>query len=76
MDRLRMRAGKAPAVVAPPTTAQAAQRKVEPVVAAPVPEKKPFDKSLIEEVRPATPEPQAPARGGLSSLLGGWWGKS
>lgn len=33
-------------------------------------------KSRLEEVaRPKTPEPQAPARGGLSSLLEGWWGR-
>ncbi|OJA13896.1 hypothetical protein AZE42_09666 [Rhizopogon vesiculosus] len=32
-------------------------------------------KSRLEEVaRPETPEPQ-PASGGLSSLLGGWWGR-
>jgi signal recognition particle subunit SRP68 len=36
-------------------------------------------RTKVEEVeRPVTPEPQqqAPARGGLSSLLGGWWGRS
>ena len=33
------------------------------------------DKAKKEEIeRPATPEP-APARGGLGSLLGGWWGR-
>lgn len=33
-------------------------------------------KSRLEDVaRPKTPEPQAPARGGLSSLLEGWWGR-
>lgn len=33
-------------------------------------------KSRLEEVaRPKTPEPQAPVRGGLSSLLEGWWGR-
>ncbi|KAG1764098.1 hypothetical protein EV702DRAFT_130813, partial [Suillus placidus] len=33
-------------------------------------------KSRLEEVaRPKTPEPQAPAKGGLSSLLEGWWGR-
>lgn len=33
-------------------------------------------KSRLEEVaRPNTPEPQVPARGGLSSLLEGWWGR-
>ncbi|KAG2740978.1 hypothetical protein P692DRAFT_20859351 [Suillus brevipes Sb2] len=33
-------------------------------------------KSRLEEVaRPNTPEPQVPARGGLTSLLEGWWGR-
>lgn len=33
-------------------------------------------KSRLEEVaRPKTPEPQTPAKGGLSSLLEGWWGR-
>ena len=30
----------------------------------------------VEEIeRAATPEPSAQASGGLSSLLGGWWGR-
>lgn len=65
MDRLLERAGKQP--VAPPTPLQA---KPEPIA-----EKKPSVKAKVE-VRPATPEPQASSRGGLSNLLGGWWGKS
>ncbi|KAF9014913.1 hypothetical protein BDQ17DRAFT_1340149 [Cyathus striatus] len=65
MDRLLERAGKQP------ISTPAALSRQEPV-----PEKKTLPKSKVEEVRPATPEPQAPARSGLSSLLGGWWGKS
>ncbi|KAK0446456.1 uncharacterized protein EV420DRAFT_1570666 [Desarmillaria tabescens] len=70
MDRLLQRAGKesaptpasAPAPPAPTT-------KVEPVA---------DKRRIIEDTRAATPEPApAPAvRGGLSSLLGGWWGKN
>lgn len=63
MDRLHERAGK---TIAATTTAS----KVESA-----PEKKQTTKAEVEEVRAATPVPQAP-RGGLSSLLGGWWGKS
>ncbi|KAG0703075.1 hypothetical protein DFH29DRAFT_850870 [Suillus ampliporus] len=60
MDRLQERAGKAPAPAVVP---------VQPVQPAPA-------RSRLEEVaRPQTPEPQAPARGGLSSLLEGWWGR-
>ena len=62
MDRLMGRAGKKPSV---------------PLVQAqPMPEKKSVAKAKAEELRPATPEPQAPSRGGLTSLLGGWWGRS
>ena len=33
-------------------------------------------KSRLEEVvRAETPEPAAPGKGGLGSLLGGWWGR-
>jgi signal recognition particle subunit SRP68 len=42
----------------------------------PVPDKKTVTKAKAEELRPATPEPPAPSRGGLTSLLGGWWGRS
>ncbi|THU88457.1 hypothetical protein K435DRAFT_782041 [Dendrothele bispora CBS 962.96] len=69
MDRLQERAGKAP--VAP-----AATLAPKPVIA----EKSATMKrsaAIEEEVRSATPEPQAaPAKGGLSNLLGGWWGRS
>ena len=62
MDRLMERAGKKPAVL--------------PIQAQPMPDKKSVAKAKVEELRPATPEPQAPSRGGLTSLLGGWWGRS
>ncbi|KAF9455522.1 hypothetical protein BDZ94DRAFT_1327528 [Collybia nuda] len=64
MDRLLVRAGKEPATATLPERPE------------PVSDKKPVARTKIEEVRPPTPEPPAPNRGGLSSLLGGWWGKS
>jgi signal recognition particle subunit SRP68 len=78
MDQLMKRAGnrvipvsqtaKAPVPAAAPTP--------NPTQVQSVPEKKPSSKAKIEEVRPATPEPPAPSRAGLSSLLSGWWGRS
>jgi signal recognition particle subunit SRP68 len=60
MERLMQRAGKAP-----PTTAREERESVSA----------PPGKSRLEEVaRPETPE-AAPAKGGLGSLLGGWWGR-
>ncbi|KAF5377265.1 hypothetical protein D9615_006422 [Tricholomella constricta] len=67
MDRLLMRAGKQPVQAEQPQP----QRQVTVEK-----EKKPVAKAKVEEVRALTPEPPAPSRGGLSSLLGGWWGKS
>lgn len=61
MERLMQRAGKAP---------PAATREEREVVPAP-----PGKSRLEEVVRPETPEPAAPAKGGLGSLLGGWWGR-
>ncbi|KAJ7674431.1 hypothetical protein B0H17DRAFT_1170667 [Mycena rosella] len=62
MGRLRERAGLQPVEDAP-------------AAAQPVVEKRQVAK---EDASVAVPEPKAPAagRGGLSSLLGGWWGKS
>ncbi|KAH7883995.1 hypothetical protein F5I97DRAFT_1897342 [Phlebopus sp. FC_14] len=60
MDRLMERAGKAPV----------SEREREVPVAA-----QPVKSRLEEEVRPETPEPPVQAKGGLSSLLGGWWGR-
>ncbi|KAJ7293907.1 hypothetical protein C8J57DRAFT_1270333 [Mycena rebaudengoi] len=64
MARLRERAGMEPVEV--PQVAALPQPAVEKRQAA------------REDVRADTPEPKAPAagRGGLSSLLGGWWGRS
>ena len=71
MDRLQQRAGKAP----PPTPAPINISKPQPQL--PLVQKGPTLKAKAEEItRPATPEPQSEAtRGGLSSLLGGWWGR-
>jgi signal recognition particle subunit SRP68 len=72
MDRLQQRAGKqpVPAPVAPSSSTKAPQKRTEPVL-----EKKPTPKAKAEEHVELTPEPQPQARGGLSSLLGGWWNK-
>lgn len=60
MEQLQTRAGKKPAA-----TSTAA--KVEP---------KAITRAKVEEIeRAPTPEPQAIPSGGLSSLLGGWWGR-
>ncbi|KZT24687.1 hypothetical protein NEOLEDRAFT_1115860 [Neolentinus lepideus HHB14362 ss-1] len=64
MDRLQERAGKKPA--APAVKASSA-----------IPLEKKASNRVEETERASTPEPQAaPSRGGLSSLLGGWWGRS
>jgi signal recognition particle subunit SRP68 len=60
MDRLQQRAGNKPTVT---STAN----KAEP---------KQITKAKVEQIkRASTPEPQAATSGGLSSLLGGWWGR-
>jgi signal recognition particle subunit SRP68 len=59
MDRLQERAGRKPATKS--TAAKAEPKQVA--------------RAKVEEQRPATPEPQATPSGGLSSLLGGWWGR-
>jgi signal recognition particle subunit SRP68 len=69
-DRLQERAGKKLAV-SPQPYAKGLSGKIESQQ-----EKKQTPKAKVEAVRAETPEPQAPARSGLSSLLGGWWGKS
>lgn len=62
MDRLQERAGK---VVG----------KVPQAAAAPVIEKKVTARAKEEIERAPTPEPSAPSGSGLTSLLGGWWGR-
>ena len=69
VDRLQERVGKKPqpAVHAPAPVHAAEEVPVD---------KRPVAKAKLEEIeRPATPETTAPAQGGLSSLLGGWWGR-
>jgi signal recognition particle subunit SRP68 len=68
MNRLQERAGKQaqPAVLAPTPI-----RAEDPTA-----DKRPVAKAKAEEIqRPATPEPSAQTGVGLSSLLGGWWGR-
>ena len=70
IDCLLERAGKV--LVSPvPAAAPKAQRPE-----APAEKRAPAPKAKAEEARPETPVPAAPAKGGLSSLLGGWWGRS
>ncbi|KAG6869031.1 hypothetical protein C0993_004704 [Termitomyces sp. T159_Od127] len=74
MDRLAVRAGRE--VEVPP---RAEAEAVAVVAPQPQPAKQALQqKKRVEEARPETPEPPAPARarGGLGSLLGGWWGRS
>jgi signal recognition particle subunit SRP68 len=70
MDRLQQRAGKEPS----PAPAPIYISQPKPI---PQAQKGLTSKAKAEEIaRPATPEPQAEtSRGGLSSLLGGWWGR-
>jgi len=68
--RLQERAGKKTAMVAK-MPALGVASKLEPL-----PEKKQTVKAKVEEMREETPEPHASTRGGLSGLLGGWWGRS
>ncbi|CCL99638.1 uncharacterized protein FIBRA_01658 [Fibroporia radiculosa] len=68
MDRLRERAGKKPVV---PQITPAAQVPVASAF-----EKKTTARAKVEEIeRAPTPDPSASTRSGLSSLLGGWWGR-
>ncbi|KAF8665085.1 hypothetical protein AX16_000553 [Volvariella volvacea WC 439] len=89
MDALLVRAGKQPPPppveqlkAVPPPAVTKPVKQVVPAAPAAAPSLGPSTSQqgrnkLIEETRPQTPEPKAqPARGGLSSLLGGWWGRS
>jgi signal recognition particle subunit SRP68 len=71
LDQLQRRAGKEP----PPTPTPIGILQPQPQF--PQVQKGLVAKARAEEIaRPATPEPKAEtARGGLSSLLGGWWGR-
>lgn len=75
MERLQERAGKKvapPPQISSPTPQRAVQQQSESDKPKSV-----VSRAKIEEIqRPATPEPDASAaKGGLSSLLGGWWGR-
>ncbi|KAI0307536.1 hypothetical protein B0F90DRAFT_1914477 [Multifurca ochricompacta] len=68
MDRLQERAGKRPH----PAILASALAGAEELTT----DKRPAAKAKAEEIqRPETPEPSATANGGLSALLGGWWGR-
>lgn len=71
MDQLQRRAGKEPLQIPAPIQVSQPQPQLSQV------QKGPTAKAKVEEVaRPATPEPKAEtSRGGLSTLLGGWWGR-
>lgn len=63
MDRLQERAGKV------------VEKAPQQTIVAPTAEKK-MTARVVEEVeRAETPEPSTAAKGGLGSLLGGWWGR-
>ncbi|KAG5654338.1 hypothetical protein H0H81_004292 [Sphagnurus paluster] len=70
MDRLLARAGKLPE----PSQLTVSQEPVKQAVVEK--EKKPSVKAKVEEIKVPLPEPPTSSRGGLSSLLGGWWGRS
>ena len=84
VDSLQERAGKKkpqqqqqPAALRAPAPVHAAATAPEEVATAAAGGKRPaVAKAKAEEIeRPATPQPSAPAQGGLSTLLGGWWGR-
>ncbi|KAF8624823.1 hypothetical protein AX15_005710 [Amanita polypyramis BW_CC] len=74
MDRLLERAGKERTI--PVLTEVSTAHTAATPAQQPAGEKKAPPKTKVEEVQLATPEPQASTRSGLSSLLGGWWGRS
>jgi signal recognition particle subunit SRP68 len=64
MDRLRALAGKERGSITAPTATSTQEQS----------ERKVSTKAKVEELSPgAAPAPTQPTRGGLSSLLGGWW---
>lgn len=79
MEQLLKKAGKepsAPVAAAPAKAPASAAKAAKPTQAENTMEKKPVARTKVEAARPTTPEPQSSARGGLSSLLGAWWGRS
>lgn len=83
VDRLQERAGKKPpqqqqsAALRAPAPVHAAAAASEELGTAVAAGKRPtVAKAKAEEIeRPETPKPSAQAQGGLSTLLGGWWGR-
>ncbi|XP_006454823.1 hypothetical protein AGABI2DRAFT_182788 [Agaricus bisporus var. bisporus H97] len=72
MDQLLQKAGKESLPPAPaPSTVSSKAAQAENTI-----EKKAVPRTKVEESRPETPESEAPTRGGISSLLGAWWGRS
>ncbi|KZT68786.1 hypothetical protein DAEQUDRAFT_751133 [Daedalea quercina L-15889] len=63
IDRLQERAGKV------------VEKAPHQAAVAPVVEKKVTARAMEEIERAPTPEPSTSSRSGLSSLLGGWWGR-
>lgn len=79
MERLQERAGRQPTPAPHPSTIAAPVPKPAQTGTQTIPgdRKTVVSRAKVEEVieRPQTPEPSASAKGGLSSLLGGWWGR-
>ncbi|KAF7795056.1 hypothetical protein EIP86_006200 [Pleurotus ostreatoroseus] len=74
MDKLLERAGKTVAATSAKVVAPVLQRAQSGIVQPEI--KSMVTRAKIEEIdRPMTPEPTALAKGGLGSLLGGWWGR-
>lgn len=67
LDRIQERAGKVPVVVEKNKDEAETSMNMKPAIS------KVKKEEIIE--RAATPEPEPAPRGGLSSLLGGWWGR-
>lgn len=63
VDRLQERTGQRKVLSRPAAKTPAQEQKIGTA------------KAKVEEERVATPEPEQAPRGGLSSLLGGWWGR-
>lgn len=77
MERLQERAGRQVEPTASGVVAPQPQRSLETIVSETEKAKSVVSRAKVEEIeRPLTPEPTATtAKGGLSSLLGGWWGR-
>jgi signal recognition particle subunit SRP68 len=67
MNHLQKRAGNKLAATTQMHT-KSVSSKIESLV-----EKRQVDEAKVEVMRAETPEPRVSSRGGLGSLLGGWW---